>query len=235
VKIEIALDSESLNTTPNNKLKMKDEDGAWNQTAPPAGSGQIGLGDGDSFSIGLKIDDLFSNISRTQTIYIKVIEGDGSKWTIYKYVEIEMPACKGVEVPTEALQAGGQWELDASNQCVWEGSWTYNPDTGEWTEPSTSSATDENSGDNTLLYLIGGGGLLLVIIVILSMMVLRRGGDDDAGDGFGTMDAGYGGVAQMDPMEAYVQQLIAQGYPEQTARAYAQQYAGHFQQQQQQP
>ena len=235
VKIEIALDSESLNTTPNNKLKMKDEDGAWNQTAPPAGSGQIGLGDGDSFSIGLKIDDLFSNISRTQTIYIKVIEGDGSKWTIYKYVEIEMPACKGVEVPTEALQAGGQWELDASNQCVWEGSWTYNPDTGVWTEPSTSSATDENSGDNTLLYLIGGGGLLLVIIVILSMMVLRRGGDEDAGDGFGTMDAGYGGVAQMDPMEAYVQQLIAQGYPEQTARAYAQQYAGHFQQQQQQP
>jgi hypothetical protein len=67
------------------------------------------------------------------------------------------------------------------------------------------------------------------------MMVLRRGGDEDAGDGFGTMDAGYGGVAQMDPMEAYVQQLIAQGYPEQTARAYAQQYAGHFQQQQQQP
>ena len=36
---------------------------------------------------------------------------------------------------------------------------------------------------------------------------------------------------QMDPMEAYVQQLIAQGYPEETARAYAQQYAAHFQQQ----
>ena len=44
--------------------------------------------------------------------------------------------------------------------------------------------------------------------------------------------AGYGGVAQMDPMEQYVQQLIAQGYPEETARTYAQQYAGHFQQQQ---
>jgi RNA polymerase subunit RPABC4/transcription elongation factor Spt4 len=35
----------------------------------------------------------------------------------------------------------------------------------------------------------------------------------------------------MDPMEAYVQQLIAQGYPEETARAHAAQYAGHFQQQ----
>ena len=42
----------------------------------------------------------------------------------------------------------------------------------------------------------------------------------------------YGAVAQMDPMEQYVQQLIAQGYPEETARAYAQQYAAHFQGQQ---
>jgi len=32
-------------------------------------------------------------------------------------------------------------------------------------------------------------------------------------------------------MEAYVQQLIAQGYPEETARQYAEQYASHFQQQ----
>ena len=40
-----------------------------------------------------------------------------------------------------------------------------------------------------------------------------------------------GAVQQMDPMEQYVQQLIAQGYPEETARAYAQQYTGHFQQQ----
>jgi hypothetical protein len=39
-----------------------------------------------------------------------------------------------------------------------------------------------------------------------------------------------GVVQQMDPMEQYVQQLIAQGYPEETARAYAQQYSGHFQQ-----
>ena len=50
---------------------------------------------------------------------------------------------------------------------------------------------------------------------------------------FSATAAGYGGVAQMDPMEQYVQQLIAQGYPEETARTYAQQYAGHFQQQQQ--
>ena len=58
----------------------------------------------------------------------------------------------------------------------------------------------------------------------------RRGGDDE--DQFNV--AGAGAMpAQMDPMEAYVQQLIAQGYPEETARAYAAQYASHFQQQQQ--
>ena len=36
-------------------------------------------------------------------------------------------------------------------------------------------------------------------------------------------DSGFGGV--VDQTEQYVQQLIAQGYPEETARAYAQQYS----------
>ena len=36
------------------------------------------------------------------------------------------------------------------------------------------------------------------------------------------------------PIEAYVQQLVAQGYPEDTARAYAQQYYAQAAQQQQQ-
>jgi hypothetical protein len=31
----------------------------------------------------------------------------------------------------------------------------------------------------------------------------------------------FGGVEQMDPVEAYVQQLLAQGYDEETARQYA--------------
>ena len=77
------------------------------------------------------------------------------------------------------------------------------------------------------------------MIVILSLFFVLRGNDEEdvmgdsqmSGD-FSATAAGYGGVAQMDPMEQYVQQLIAQGYPEETARTYAQQYAGHFQQQQ---
>ena len=56
----------------------------------------------------------------------------------------------------------------------------------------------------------------------------RSGGSSD-------VDAGtFGGdVAEMDPVEAYVQQLVAQGYPEETARAYAQQYYAQAAQQQQ--
>ena len=38
----------------------------------------------------------------------------------------------------------------------------------------------------------------------------------------------YSNVAKMSPKEQYVQQLIAQGYPEETARAYAQQDTNHF-------
>ena len=90
--------------------------------------------------------------------------------------------------------------------------------------------------DNLMLYL--GGGIGIAVLVLLSLFFVLRGGkegdiiDSSMGDDFGATAAGYAGVAQMDPMEQYVQQLIAQGYPEETARAYAQQYAGHFQQQQ---
>ena len=67
-------------------------------------------------------------------------------------------------------------------------------------------------------------------------LVGTKGGDEDEmmqGDtGWAGGADAYGAVAQMDPMEQYVQQLIAQGYPEETARAYAQQYAAHFQGQQ---
>ena len=75
------------------------------------------------------------------------------------------------------------------------------------------------------------------MIVVLTLFFVLKGGDDedvikaDTAWG-GDVAGGYQQVAQMDPMEQYVQQLIAQGYPEETARAYAQQYAAHFQGQQ---
>ena len=93
-----------------------------------------------------------------------------------------------------------------------------------------NSNTDTQSGGgmtNAILY-AGIGAVVLLLIFIISLLVVRRSrksSDDDV--------TGFAGVAGMDPMEAYVQQLIAQGYPEDTARQYAQQYAGHFQDQQQ--
>ena len=154
-----------------------------------------------------------------------------------------MPACQGEEVPIEILAAepDAYWTWDEeTDECVWSGEWKWVVDetTGETTiqEPASNEEGAEET-DNLLLYLGGGIGLLLV--VILSLFFVLRGGktddktyDDGTGD-FSATAAGYAGVAQMDPMEQYVQQLIAQGYPEETARAYAQQYASHFQQQQQ--
>ena len=43
----------------------------------------------------------------------------------------------------------------------------------------------------------------------------------------------FGGVEQMDPVEAYVQQMVASGYDEQTARQYAEQYYASYYAQQQ--
>ena len=58
--------------------------------------------------------------------------------------------------------------------------------------------------------------------MILTLVFMRRGSEDDTQD-FSVGASGFGGV--VDQTEQYVQQLIAQGYPEETARAYAQQYA----------
>jgi hypothetical protein len=52
---------------------------------------------------------------------------------------------------------------------------------------------------------------------------MRR--SDDKDDAFGGMEGAFGADA-LDPTEQYVQQLIAQGYPEETARAFAAQYVG---------
>ena len=64
---------------------------------------------------------------------------------------------------------------------------------------------------------------LLVIIIVASLMFMRRGDEKD--DAFAGMEGAFGADA-LDPTEQYVQQLIAQGYPEETARACAAQSVG---------
>jgi len=61
------------------------------------------------------------------------------------------------------------------------------------------------------------------VIIGGSLMFMRKGGDKE--DAFGGMEGAFGADA-LDPTEQYVQQLIAQGYPEETARAFAAQYVG---------
>jgi hypothetical protein len=94
---------------------------------------------------------------------------------------------------------------------------------------SSASGDSESGLSSGLLYAGIAAFVLLLVIVVTLLLVRGRGGDS-------TTDAGtFGGdVAEMDPVEAYVQQLVAQGYPEETARAYAQQYYAQAAQQQQQ-
>ena len=66
------------------------------------------------------------------------------------------------------------------------------------------------------------GIVILVIIGGGTVMFVRSGSEKE--DAFG-MENAFGADA-LDPTEQYVQQLIAQGYPEETARSFAQQYVG---------
>ncbi len=80
--------------------------------------------------------------------------------------------------------------------------------------------------------LIAGIVGAVVVVGLVLMFVMGRSGGSDDGVNFQSVAAGGAAspaVAAMDPAEAYVQQLIAQGYPEETARAYA---AHYFSQQQ---
>mgnify|MGYP005738871423 FL=1 len=63
-----------------------------------------------------------------------------------------------------------------------------------------------------------------VLVLLLVTVFFLRGGSGDKVDNLSAAAAGYG--QEMDMTEQYVQQLIAQGYPEETARAYAAQYVG---------
>ena len=229
VYVEVALDESTFAETAVAKYTLQQQQ-KWAKSAA--------LGNDDSFELTLAIDDLFDNKTKSLRVYIMVYEGDDKRWPIVYWIEITLPECQGVQVPTEVLDAEPDaywiWE---DNECVWSGTTEITVDENgtvvvEETEEDDTKSKEDDS--NLALYLGGGIGLLLIVILSL-FFVLRSEGDDVGEDSYmgGDFDAtseGYAGVAEMDPMEQYVQQLIAQGYPEETARAYAQQYAGHFQQ-----
>ena len=197
VMVEIALEEATLDLLPSQKFPKKTE-GAYNSIS--------GLGDGDDFSIDLDISDLYTETGSSQTIYIKITEGNGDRYTIYKSIDVNL-------VP----RTGDGGEIDCEAQ----------PD-HEDCAGGTGTNTDSSS-DSMLFIGLGVGAVVLLIVVVLTMMLVRGRGGGTVSSG----DDGFGAVAEMDPVEAYVQQLVAQGYPEETARAYAQQYYAQAAQQQQ--
>ncbi len=182
------------------------------------------MGDNDRFEITLNVDSLYTNVSKSQRVFIKYYEGDypNERWVTIKWIEINLPACPGIEIDPQAEAAGGEFILDANGDCQWNGAWSYDPTTGLWTD--NSNPTDDTQGDaggidSTMLII---GIVILVIIVGATLMFMRGGSEKE--DAFG-MENAFGADA-LDPTEQYVQQLIAQGYPEETARSFAQQYVG---------
>ena len=211
------------------------------------GTGQLavlnsGIGDGDSFELSLNIDSFHSNVSRDVMVYMLVYEFDPTKdidkrWVLEQqlsttdpdYVELynpsfitlTLPICRGTDVPAEVElnDPTGRW-IFVSGQCEWEGDYTYVD--GEWIAPTVDEDGDGAQSTTNVMF-IGIGALALIVIVVLTLLFLRRGGSDGMDGDY--KDFNLAGAFQQDPVEQYVQQLIAQGYPEETARAYAQQYA----------
>lgn len=214
VYVEIAFMEESFSASAIDKFNMENDE-TWAKT-------KVGLGDGDTFSLTLSLEDLYTNKSVSQRVFIRIYEGQApdERHVIVKWQEFQLAACQGLEAPPEALRDGGEFILDSDGECQWSGAWTFAD--GEWSEPQADSGGDAAEGAFAGLALpIALGGLVLIILVG-TMFFLRRGSEDNAKD-FSMTDSGFGGV--VDQTEQYVQQLIAQGYPEETARAYAQQYA----------
>ena len=215
VFVEAAFFIENFSASSSMKYKMS-QDGLWGKAE--------NLGDGEKFEITLNLDDFYSNKSETRRIYIKYYEGESDqRWVTIKWIEVTLPRCHGLEPDPQAEAAGGEFVLDANGDCQWNGAWSYDPVTGEWKD--NTQTNDDTSGaeggiDPMLLII---GVVVLLVVIGGSLMFMRKGGEKV--DAFGGQDGGFGADA-LDPTEQYVQQLIAQGYPEETARAFAAQYVG---------
>ena len=112
---------------------------------------------------------------------------------------------------------------------VTEGSYVVEENIQLYTRPKLEETGNEgvSDGSGTLTtVMVGGiGAVLLLAILGATMMFMRRGKSSDQQE---DSVESFGGVEQMDPVEAYVQQLVAQGYEEQMARQYATQYYAQY-------
>ena len=104
VVIEVALDQSVLDLTPSPKATQKAL-GKYNTTGPAL------LGDGDIFTITLNIADLYLETTGKQvTVYWRVVEGDGSIYTLDNQFTIYL-------MPRFYDGDGDGWSNDMENLC----------------------------------------------------------------------------------------------------------------------
>jgi len=180
VKIEVSLDPLILDYTPTQKITQKTI-GKYNVSDS--------LGDGSGFSMTLDISDLYSISGQQATLYFRITEGDGTRYTLTEEIVINL-------LPKDIC------EID--------------PD-------DSSCASSESGGISPII--LGVGGLIAIFAIIGVTLLLRSGSGKDSDS---DVVEQFGGVEQMDPVEAYVQQMVASGYDEQTARQYAEQYYASY-------
>ena len=84
------------------------------------------LGNGDAFQLNLNIEDLFDNTTKMQRVFIQHYEGTypNLRWITFSWIDVVLPACKGVEVPVDVLEAepAAYWIWNANTSaCEWSG------------------------------------------------------------------------------------------------------------------
>ncbi len=176
VVIEVALTEAVLDYTTTQKITQKSI-GKYNKTDL--------LADGQQFTLTLDISDLYQETGVAATIYVRITEGDGSRYVISDTLAINLLP----DLPV----------------------------------------LPKDQGEGMSMLLIGGIGVVILLLVVVVTVVMRGRGKEDSGED--TVEQ-FGGVEEMDPVEAYVQQMVASGYDEQTARQYAQQYYAQYYEQQ---
>ena len=167
--------------SPSQKEVQRTQEGSYNVTR--------NLGDDGSYNMTLDISEFYSTTGVQKTIYIRVTEGDGSRYVLNELILINLRPFQPCEL-----------------------------------DPTLSECTGSESGGINPLFIGIGGFIAILAIVGVTLVARGRGGKDTDND---TVEQ-FGGVEQMDPVEAYVQQMVASGYDEQTARQYAEQYYASY-------
>tara|TARA_B110000444_G_scaffold260947_1_gene310087 strand:+ start:7486 stop:14046 length:6561 start_codon:yes stop_codon:yes gene_type:complete len=113
-----------------------------------------------------------------------------------------------------------------------EGSYVIDDKITIFTLPRPLEDVSNEGESDSMVIVYGGLAALILLLVVGATFVLRnRSSDSDSKeDSIET----FGGVEQMDPIEAYVQQMVGQGYEESVARKYAEEYYAQYYEQQRQ-